>query len=120
MPAMMRSLSSCLEVTRMWRRTERANLEKKPSMRLSQEPCLGVKVSSKRPAQHVASHALVSLEDAGGMIIEDQFDRGTNCCVDAILKRVVRPHHFAARSGWTPFLPRVVANSCRTKSPRFP
>src|SRR5689334_14485739 len=62
MPAMMRSLSSCFEVTRMWRRTERANLEKKPSTRLSQEPCLGVKVNSKRPAGHVASHALVSLE----------------------------------------------------------
>ena len=43
-------------------RTERASLEKKPSMRLSQEPCLGVKVNSKRPAGHVASHALVSLE----------------------------------------------------------
>src|SRR5262249_20525040 len=49
-PAMMRSLSSCLDVTRMWRRTERANLEKKPSMRLSQEPCLGVKVNWKRPS----------------------------------------------------------------------
>ena len=46
MPAMMRSLSSCFEVTRMWRKTERANLEKKPSMRLSHEPCLGVKVNS--------------------------------------------------------------------------
>jgi hypothetical protein len=44
-PAMMRSLSSCFEATRMWRRTERANLEKKPSIRLSHEPCLGVKVS---------------------------------------------------------------------------
>jgi hypothetical protein len=30
MPAMMRSLSSCFEATRMWRRTERANLEKNP------------------------------------------------------------------------------------------
>src|SRR5665647_3789121 len=43
MPAIMRSLSSCFEVTRMWRKTDRANLEKKPSMRLSHEPCLGVK-----------------------------------------------------------------------------
>jgi len=33
----------------MWRRTERASLEKKPSTRFSQEPCLGVKVNSKRP-----------------------------------------------------------------------
>ena len=49
MPSMMRSLSSCFDATRMWRKTERANLEKKPSMRLSQEPCLGVKVNAKRP-----------------------------------------------------------------------
>jgi hypothetical protein len=49
-PAMMRSLSSCFEVTRMRRRIEWANLEKKPSMRLSQEPCLAVKVNSKRLA----------------------------------------------------------------------
>lgn len=46
--AMMRSLSSCFEATRIWRRTERANLEKSRSMRLSHEPCLGVKVSSTR------------------------------------------------------------------------
>ena len=61
-PAMMRSLSSCFDATRMWRRTERANLEKKPSTRLSQEPCVGVKVNSKRPAGRVASHALASFE----------------------------------------------------------
>src|SRR6266853_417397 len=54
-PAMMRSLSSCFDVTRMWRRIERANLEKKPSMRFSHEPCLGVKVNSKRPAGVAAS-----------------------------------------------------------------
>lgn len=60
-PAMMRCLSSCFEVTRIWRSTERANLEK-PSIRLSHEPCLGVKMSSKRPAGRVASQALVSLD----------------------------------------------------------
>ena len=62
MPAMMRCLSSCFDVTRMWRRTARANLEKKPSIRLSQEPCLGVKVKSKRPGGRVSSQARVSLE----------------------------------------------------------
>ena len=60
MPAMMRCLSSCFDVTRIWRRTERANLEKKPSIRLSQEPCLGVKVKSKRPGGRVSSQARVS------------------------------------------------------------
>ena len=62
MAAMMRCLSSCFEFTRMWRRTERANFEKKPSIRLSQEPCLGVKVNSKRPAGWASSQFLVSLE----------------------------------------------------------
>ncbi len=33
----------------MWRSTERASLEKKPSMMLSDDPCLGVKVKVKRP-----------------------------------------------------------------------
>src|SRR3954452_1403175 len=61
-PAIMRSLSSCFEVTRMWRRTDRANLEKKPSMRLSHEPCLGVKVNSKRPGGRASSQAVVSLD----------------------------------------------------------
>jgi hypothetical protein len=36
--------SSCLEATRIWRKTERASLEKKPSIKLSQEPCLGVAI----------------------------------------------------------------------------
>ena len=40
-PAMMRCLSSYFEATRIWRGPERANLEKKPSIRLSQERCLG-------------------------------------------------------------------------------
>src|SRR6266700_3909930 len=82
MAAMMRSLSSCLDATRIWRSTERASLEKKPSMRLSQEPCFGVKVNSNRPAGCSASQALVSLEtslgflgDVCGMIVEDQLDR---------------------------------------------
>src|SRR6202521_6116434 len=62
MPAIMRCLSSCFEVTRMWRKTDRANLEKKPSMRLSHEPCLGVKVNWKRPGGRASSQALVSLD----------------------------------------------------------
>ena len=37
-------------------------LGEKPSMRLSQEPCLGVKVNSKRCAGSEATQALVSLE----------------------------------------------------------
>src|SRR5271169_4149190 len=60
--AKMRRLSSCLSATRMWRNTERASLEKKPSMRLSQEPCLGRKVNAKRPFGCFPSQARVSLD----------------------------------------------------------
>ena len=83
---MRRSLSSCLEVTRMWRRTERASLEKKPSTRLSQEPCLGVKVNRNRSARCSASQPRVSSGDVRGMIVEDQVDRrvGRVCGVEQL------------------------------------
>ena len=42
MPLRMRSFSSSIDLTRMWRRKVRAILEKTHSIRLSQEPCLGV------------------------------------------------------------------------------
>ena len=51
-------------------------LEKKPSIRLSQEPCLGVKVKSKRPGGRVSSQARVSPRNVCGMVVEDQLDRG--------------------------------------------
>jgi len=46
----------------MWRSTDRAILEKSPSIRLSQEPCFGVNTKVKRPSGWAASHLLVSLE----------------------------------------------------------
>lgn len=46
----------------MWRSTERASLEKKPSMILSQDPWLGVKVKVKRPIGCAASQPVVSHE----------------------------------------------------------
>src|ERR1700739_34366 len=57
-----RSLSSCLEVTRIWRNSERASLENKPSMRLSHEPWVGVNVKVKRPIGCAASQLVVSRE----------------------------------------------------------
>src|SRR6266403_1632556 len=64
---MRRSLSSCLEETRMWRKTERASLEKKPSTRLSQEPCVGVKVNSigKHAARKLKRAQILLAADAG-------------------------------------------------------
>jgi hypothetical protein len=61
MAAMMRSFSFCLDTKRMWSKMERAGFEKKPLTRFSQEPCLGVKVKSKRLGR-AASHAFVYLE----------------------------------------------------------
>ncbi len=61
----------------MWRRTGAGELgEEALDEVLSQEPCLGVKVNSKRPAGHVASHALVSLGYVGRVIVEDELDGG--------------------------------------------
>ena len=59
----------------MWRSTERASLEKKPSMRLSHEPCLGVKVNSKRPRGLIGEPGSGLLGDVRGMIVEDHLDR---------------------------------------------
>jgi hypothetical protein len=70
-PAMMRFLSSCFEVTRIWRRTERANLEKNPSMRLGHEPCLGVTVSSKRPPAMLRQPQ----RNSDGACVNGPFDR---------------------------------------------
>jgi len=58
----------------MWRRTERANLEKKPSMRLSQEPCLGVNVNSKACRSGIEP-GTGFFRDVCGVIVEDQLDR---------------------------------------------
>jgi hypothetical protein len=41
---------------------ERANLEKKPSMILSQDPWVGVKVKAKRPIGCAANQLVVSRE----------------------------------------------------------
>jgi hypothetical protein len=75
MAAMMRPLSSCFDATRIRRSTERASLEKKPSTRLSQEPCLGVKVNSKAARGLLGEPSFGFLGDVCGVIVEDQLDR---------------------------------------------
>jgi hypothetical protein len=55
----MRRLSSSFDATRIWRSIERAILEKKPSIKLSQEPCFGVNTKAKRPSGWVATHRTV-------------------------------------------------------------
>src|SRR5215470_3145873 len=56
-----RFLSSCFEATRICRSIERASLEKKPSIRLSQDAWVGVKVKVKAGGC-AASQAVVSRE----------------------------------------------------------
>src|SRR5215471_2368174 len=73
--AIRRSPSSCLELTRMWGSTERASLEKKPSMRLSHDPCVGVNVKVKRPTGR-RQPARGLARDMGGMVVENDLDRG--------------------------------------------
>ena len=58
---MIRSFSSCLEDTRMPRNMDFVILAKNISIRLSQEPCLGVKMNSNRFGA-LAKYARVSLE----------------------------------------------------------
>ena len=47
-------------------------------MRLSQEPCLGVKVKSKRPAGRLSEPGSGFPRDVCRMIVEDQLDRGAS------------------------------------------
>jgi len=77
-PAMMRSLSSCFEVARMWRRTERANSEKKPFDEV--EP--GAVLGRARPAQWQAGS--LSMAHAGPS------QRAEQCRPDARNHRPVR------------------------------
>ena len=60
----------------MWRSTERASLEKKPSMRLSHDPCFGVNVKVKRPMGCAASQACGLARDMGGVVVENDLDCG--------------------------------------------
>ena len=60
----------------MWRSTERASLEKKPSMRLSHDPCVGVNVKVKRPIGWAASQTRGLARDMSGMVVENDLDRG--------------------------------------------
>jgi hypothetical protein len=74
--AMMRSLSFCLDATRMWRRTERVSLEKKPSMRLSQEAMRRREGEFEAMCGLLCDPGLGLFRDVRGMIVEDQLDRG--------------------------------------------
>src|ERR1700688_4622372 len=75
MPSMMRSFSSCFDATRMWRRTERANLEKKPSIRLSQEPWREGELEAARRLRGEPSLGFPG--DMRRMVVENQLDRRT-------------------------------------------
>ena len=60
----------------MWRSTERASLEKKPSMRLSHDPCRRREREGKAPDRLRGKPARGLARDMGGMVVENNLDRG--------------------------------------------
>jgi hypothetical protein len=75
---MMRCLGSYFDATRMWRRTERATLEKKPSTRLSQELCLGMKINLEAGRLVAWRAKFWFLWRCARNDCEDQLDRGAS------------------------------------------
>jgi hypothetical protein len=73
----MRSLSSCFEATLIWRRTERANLQKKPSMRLSQGAVLRREGELEAASGSSGKPSFGFFRYVCGMIIGNQLDRGS-------------------------------------------
>ena len=63
----------------------RASLEKKPSIKLSQEPCLGVKVNCEAAVGLGGEPCFRLLGDVRGMVVEDQLDGGI-CRIGGIEK----------------------------------
>ena len=60
----------------MCRSAERVSLEKKPSTRLSQEPCFGVKHEGEASFGLGGEPGLGFLGDVRRVIVEDELDRG--------------------------------------------
>src|ERR1700704_2208676 len=75
MAAMMRSLSSCLDSTRMWRSTERASLEKEALDEIEPGAVLGCEGEFEAADRLIGEPNLGLLGDVCGMIVEDQLDR---------------------------------------------
>jgi len=75
----------------MWRSTDRASLEKKPSMRLSHDPCVGVNVKVKRPMGCAASQLVVSRETWA-----EWLSRMTSIAVSAASRSLRKLDEFAA------------------------
>ena len=59
----------------MWRSTERAALEKKPSTRLSQEPCLGGEHKGEAAVRLSGQPGLGLPRDVRRMIVQNDLDR---------------------------------------------
>src|SRR5947209_16022375 len=92
MKAIRRSLSSCLELTRMWRSTDRASLEKKPSMRLSHDPEELEKLDEFATA--------VAFLDQGMDVTGEQIDTGHQGQGAVALILVIAHHGRAGAGQW--------------------
>src|SRR5215469_14133137 len=75
MAAMRRSFSSCLDATRMWRNTERESLERTFD-EIEPGTVRGREGELEAAGGLLCKPGLGLLGDVGGMIVEDQLDRG--------------------------------------------
>jgi hypothetical protein len=76
MPSMMRSFSSCFDAIRMWRKTERANLEKKPSTRLVEPGAVFWREGEREAARGLSSEPGVGFSgDMRRVVVQDHLGR---------------------------------------------
>src|SRR6266478_7334235 len=75
MPSMMRSFSSCFDATRMWRRTERANLEKKALDEVEPGAVFGGE-GEREAARRLSGEPSLSFSgDMRRVVVQDHLDR---------------------------------------------
>src|SRR5712675_2198795 len=75
MPSMMRSLSSCFDATRMWRRTERANLEEETLDEVEPGAVFGGEGELEAAHRFGGEPSLGFSGDMRRMVVQDQLDR---------------------------------------------
>jgi hypothetical protein len=75
MPSMMRSFSSCFDATRMWRRTERANLEKEALDEVEPGAVLGREGEREAARRLSGEPSSGFFGDMRRVVVQDQLDR---------------------------------------------
>src|SRR5215468_974029 len=75
MNSMMRCFNSCVELTRMWRSTERAALEKKPSTRVEPGTVFGSEHKGEAAVRLSGQPGLGLPRDVRRVIVQNDLDR---------------------------------------------